>query len=75
MNHRFASNRGAAVAGAPMMGREGDYPHLICSWSLDPTSRRLSCAWAPPASGRALAELAWSPRLVPDDAILIGEPV
>jgi hypothetical protein len=26
-------------------------PHLVCSWTLDPASRRLSCAWAAPADG------------------------
>jgi hypothetical protein len=24
-------------------------PHLVCSWTLDPASHRLSCAWAAPA--------------------------
>jgi hypothetical protein len=23
-------------------------PHLVCSWTLDPASHRLSCAWAAP---------------------------
>ena len=75
MNHLFAPNRGAAVMGAPFTDRKNAYPHLTCSWSLDPASCRLSCTWAPPESSRALAQLAWSPRLVPDDAILIDEPV
>ena len=23
-------------------------PHLVCSWTLDPASHRLSCTWAAP---------------------------
>jgi hypothetical protein len=30
-------------------------PHLVCSWTLDPASRRLSCAWAAPADGWNIA--------------------
>jgi hypothetical protein len=26
-------------------------PHLVCSWTLDPASHRLSCAWAAPTDG------------------------
>ncbi|HEY6256916.1 MAG TPA: hypothetical protein VIY51_14100 [Xanthobacteraceae bacterium] len=26
-------------------------PHLVCSWTLDPASQRLSCAWAAPVQG------------------------
>lgn len=59
---------------AALAGRTQAYPHLLCSWSFDPASHRLSCVWAPPARGSDLPTLAWSPRLVPDDAILIGEP-
>jgi hypothetical protein len=31
------------------------HPHLVCSWTLDPASHRLSCAWAPPAAGSDVA--------------------
>jgi hypothetical protein len=36
-------------------GRTQLHPHLVCSWTLDPASHRLSCAWAPPAAGRVMA--------------------
>ena len=69
MSYRLAAERGALAA------RKEVYPHLLCRWSLDPASHRLLCAWAPPASGSDLPLLARGPRLVPDDAIPIGEPV
>jgi hypothetical protein len=31
------------------IGKREFLPHLVCSWTLDPASRRLSCGWAPPA--------------------------
>jgi hypothetical protein len=39
------------IEGTPLVGmdRKAFHPHLVCSWTLDPTSRRLSCAWAEPA--------------------------
>jgi hypothetical protein len=36
-----------ALAG---IGKKEFLPHLVCSWTLDPASRRLSCGWAPPAN-------------------------
>jgi hypothetical protein len=33
------------------VGRKVFHPHLVCSWTLDPASHRLSCVWAPPAAG------------------------
>jgi hypothetical protein len=38
----------AAIAFAGV-GKKEFLPHLVCSWTLDPASRRLSCGWAPPA--------------------------
>jgi hypothetical protein len=46
MNYRFASNlAGTALAGTPA---RDVLPHLVCSWTIDPTSRRLSCVWSVP---------------------------
>jgi hypothetical protein len=67
MRYRIAADRGAQA------DRKEVYPHLLCRWSLDPASHRLLCAWAPPANRLDLPSLARGPRLVPDDAILIGE--
>jgi hypothetical protein len=25
--------------------RKAFHPHLVCSWNVDPASRRLSCVW------------------------------
>ena len=57
MTHRVASD----LAGTVLARREF-HPHLVCSWTLDPASHRLSCAWAPPAAGWDVAFL--SPRNV-----------
>jgi hypothetical protein len=45
------------------VGRKSFYPHLVCSWTLDPTSHRLSCVWAPPADRFDVASL--SSRIPP----------
>jgi hypothetical protein len=47
MTYRVASDRaGRVLAGT----RAKEFlPHLVCSWTLDPASHRLSCAWAAPA--------------------------
>jgi hypothetical protein len=46
MNYRFASNfAGTALASPPA---RDVLPHLVCSWTIDPASRRLSCVWATP---------------------------
>jgi hypothetical protein len=46
MNSRVASNlAGTALALTPA---KEILPHLVCSWTVDPASRRLSCAWATP---------------------------
>ena len=48
MNYRFASNlAGTALAGTPA---RDVLPHLVCSWTIDPASRRLSCVWSVPAA-------------------------
>jgi hypothetical protein len=49
MTYRVASQ----IAGTVLadLGRKVLHPHLVCSWTLDPASHRLSCAWAPPAAG------------------------
>jgi hypothetical protein len=39
------------------VGRKVFHPHLVCSWTLDPASHRLSCVWAPPAAGSDVAFL------------------
>ncbi len=45
MNYRVVSDPvGTALC------RTAPRPHLVCSWTLDPASHRLSCAWAPPAA-------------------------
>jgi hypothetical protein len=40
-------------------------PHLVCSWTLDPASQRLSCAWAPPIER---SDIAVSPRIAAGSA-------
>jgi hypothetical protein len=30
------------------VGEKHLLPHLVCRWTLDPASRRLSCAWMAP---------------------------
>jgi hypothetical protein len=46
MNYRVASNfAGTALTGTPA---KEFLPHLVCTWTIDPASRRLSCAWATP---------------------------
>jgi hypothetical protein len=55
MTHRVASDLAGTV-----LDRREFHPHLVCSWTLDPDSHRLSCAWAPPATGWNVAFL--SPR-------------
>jgi hypothetical protein len=55
MTYRVVCDRAAnALADAPA---KEFLPHLVCSWTLDPGSRRLSCAWAAPADGRNIALL------------------
>jgi hypothetical protein len=46
MTYRVASD----VAGSILAdARAKEFlPHLVCSWTLDPASHRLSCAWAAP---------------------------
>lgn len=46
MTYRVASDPAGTA-----LGRTELHPHLVCSWTLDPASHRLSCAWAPPAAG------------------------
>jgi hypothetical protein len=47
MTYRVAADvEGTALA----MGRKAFHPHLTCSWTLDPASQRLSCAWAEAAA-------------------------
>jgi hypothetical protein len=55
MTYQVASDLAGTV-----LGRREFHPHLVCSWTLDPASHRLSCAWAPPAAGWDVAFL--SPR-------------
>jgi hypothetical protein len=55
MTFRVASDiKGTALAG---MGRRVFRPHLVCSWTLDPASHRLSCAWAAPVERLDVAPL------------------
>jgi len=66
MTYRVASEiKGDVCAGTRAdlnrdSSRKVFHPHLVCSWTLDPASHRLSCAWAPPAAGSNVAFL--SPR-------------
>jgi hypothetical protein len=61
MTYRVASDiKGTAFAG---FGRRVFRPHLVCSWTLDPASRRLSCAWAAPVEELDVASL--SSRIAP----------
>jgi hypothetical protein len=53
MTDRVAYDR----TGTGYAGRKQFHPHLVCSWKLDPSSRRLSCSWAPPAEGSRVAFL------------------
>jgi hypothetical protein len=46
MIYRVASDPAGTALGHTEL-----HPHLVCSWTLDPASHRLSCAWAPPAAG------------------------
>jgi hypothetical protein len=53
MNYRVATNLAGTVRADT---REREFlPHLVCSWTIDPTSRRLSCAWAAPTEHWDLA--------------------
>jgi hypothetical protein len=46
MTYRVASDlAGTVLAGTPT---KEFTPHLVCSWTLDPASHRLSCVWATP---------------------------
>jgi hypothetical protein len=52
MTYRVASD----IAGTILaMRRKVFHPHLVCRWTLDPASHRLSCAWAAPADGLDVA--------------------
>ena len=68
MTYRIASEiEGDVYAGMRAdlsrdLSRKVFHPHLVCSWTLDPASHRLSCAWAPPAVGSNVAFL--SPRTI-----------
>jgi hypothetical protein len=57
MTYRVASDPAGTA-----LGRTELHPHLVCSWTLDPASYRLSCAWAPPVAGWDVTFL--SPRTV-----------
>jgi hypothetical protein len=46
MNYRFASNLAGTALASP--STRNVLPHLVCSWTIDPASRRLSCVWAVP---------------------------
>jgi hypothetical protein len=48
MNYRVAGEIEGRVL--PSFDEKHVLPHLVCSWNLDPASRRLSCAWAAPAA-------------------------
>jgi hypothetical protein len=53
MTYRVACDiEGTALVG---MDRKAFYPHLVCNWTLDPASHRLSCAWTKPVEGSAVA--------------------
>jgi hypothetical protein len=52
MTYRVVWDRAGAA-----LGQKEFLPHLVCSWTLDPASHRLSCAWAPPAERRDIAFL------------------
>jgi hypothetical protein len=55
MTYRVASQiEGTVFAN---VGRKAFHPHLVCSWTLDPASHRLSCVWGPPAAGSDRASL------------------
>jgi hypothetical protein len=61
MTYRVASDiNGTALAG---MGARVLRPRLVCSWTLDPASHRLSCAWAAPVEELDVASL--SSRIAP----------
>jgi hypothetical protein len=53
MTYRVASEIAGTVFAN--VGRKVFHPHLVCSWTLDPASHRLSCVWAPPAAGSDVA--------------------
>ena len=61
MTYRVASDLARTV-----FGQKELHPRLVCSWTLDPASHRLSCAWAPPAAGWDVAFL--SPLITPTAA-------
>jgi hypothetical protein len=52
MTYQVLSN----LAGTAL-GPKEFLPHLVCSWTLDPASRRLSCTWAAPAERRAFSRI------------------
>jgi hypothetical protein len=62
MTHRVASDLEGTVFAdkAPRAFR----PHLLCRWTLDPASHRLSCAWAATVEGVVfLSSRSAAPRL------------
>jgi len=61
MNYRVASNLAATFLADPQA--KPVLPHLICTWTIDPASRRLSCAWGTPTDQWEIA--AMSARLAP----------
>jgi hypothetical protein len=67
MNYRVAGEiEGTVSAG---VGKKRFLPHLVCSWTLDPASRRLSCAWAPPTERwyvRSGRRRSWRRSCAPD---------
>ena len=50
---------GSRLAGTTLAGRPAKefLPHLVCRWTIDPASRRLSCAWATPTEQWDIAVL------------------
>jgi hypothetical protein len=64
MKYGIASDLG----GAAYVDHRSKVPHLVCSWTLDPASHRLSCAWAAPSEGwditfARIKAMSLSPRL------------
>jgi hypothetical protein len=70
MSYRVVSNRaGTVLAGT----RAKEFlPHLVCSWTIDPASRRLSCAWAAPTERWDIPLL--STRLAPSYLTRLSGP-
>jgi hypothetical protein len=73
MTYRVASDL-AGTALARTRAKEF-LPHLVCRWTLDPASHRLSCAWGAPTDRADIALLSarraasrFSPGLVTGDA-------